>query len=60
MREWYIRKFKVISVKEAEDRELIFRGNVYGDDINILNCRSIWVNKRGQAYRVSELSDYKD
>lgn len=60
IKEWYIRIFKVISIKDAEERNLIFRGNVYGDGIIILNCRSIWVNKKGQSYRVSELSDFKD
>ena len=56
MREWYIRTFKVISKIEAEKRGLDFVGNVYGDEINRLNCRSIWRDSRMRRYRVTELA----
>jgi hypothetical protein len=53
---WYIRTFKVISNQEARDLELKFLRNVYGDEINILNCRSIWIDNKQREYRVRYLS----
>lgn len=55
MREWFIRNFTVISTEEAEKRNLIFVGNVHGDEINKLNCRSIWIDLKRRSYRVREL-----
>ena len=55
MKEWWIRTFKVISKKDAEKRGLSFVGNVYGDEINRLNCRSIWRDSKMRRYRVDEL-----
>lgn len=55
MKEWYTRTFKVISKEEAEKRELTFVGNVWGDEINKLKCRSIWRDSKMRRYRVSEL-----
>ena len=54
MKEWWIRTFKVISKDEAEKRGLSFVGNVYGDEINYLNCRSIWRDSKMRRYRVVE------
>jgi hypothetical protein len=55
MKEWWIRTFKVISKEDAKKRGLSFVGNVYGDEINQLNCRSIWRDSKIRTYRVSEL-----
>ena len=55
MKEWWIRTFKVIRKEDAEKRCLSFVGNVYGDEINRLNCRSIWRDSKMRRYRVAEL-----
>lgn len=52
---WRYRVFRVISQGEAEELGLEWYRNVFGDQINILNCRSLWVDKKGRRYRVSEL-----
>lgn len=46
--------FKVIDKKTAEELNLTFSHNVYGDAINQLNCRSIWKDENGREYRVKE------
>lgn len=55
MNEWYIRTFCVIDTDQAKEKELTFVRNIYGDEINHLNCRSIWKDSKGRTYRVSEL-----
>jgi hypothetical protein len=57
---WYKRVFKVIHIEECIALELKFVGNIYGDEINALNCRSIWVDNRGRRYRCHELGNYTD
>lgn len=52
---WYVRNYKVISMELASSLNLVCYRNIYGDEINRLNCRSIWVDKKGNEYRVSEL-----
>ena len=48
--------FKVIKTcDEAEKRNLKFDENVYGDGINIFNCRSFWYDKYNLRYRCEEL-----
>jgi hypothetical protein len=40
---FFYHRFKVIeSCKEAQERCLKFNNNVYGDSINMWNCRSFW------------------
>ncbi len=52
----YTSSFKVISNEEAVfKRGLIHLYNVYGDQINHLNCRSIWRDFEGLEYRVKGL-----
>ena len=51
----YIRLFKVISLEEAYEYKLDFARNIYGDEINHINCRSIWIDKKGRSYRVEFL-----
>ncbi len=48
-------RFKVISRLQALELGLEFSSNVHGDAINVLNCRSIWVDSKGRSYRVREL-----
>lgn len=58
---WYIRNFKIIDYKTAIDLGLIPFRDIYGDEINRLNCRSIWKDRKGNQYRVQTLircSDY--
>lgn len=51
---WYIRTFKVITTEQAKSLNLTFIRNVYGDEINKLNCRSIWFDSKTRTYRVKE------
>ncbi len=49
-------KFKLIqSCKKAKEMGLKLENNVYGDAINIINCRSIWRDNFGNFYRCEEL-----
>jgi hypothetical protein len=52
---WYVRNFKVITIKKANELGLKWYCNIYGDEINKLNCRSIFIDKKGRNYRVKEL-----
>jgi len=53
----YIRLFKIISIEQAKNLGLTHYANLYGDNINIYNCRSIWFDKNDKVYRISELYD---
>lgn len=52
---FWIRNFKVISNKKAKEINLKWYRNVFGDEINHLNCRSIWIDRKGRRYRVKYL-----
>ena len=52
---WYARNFQVISNDLAEEWDLKWYRNVYGDEINHINCRSLWIDKKGHSYRVEHL-----
>lgn len=52
---WWIRWFCVIPTWKALAWDLTWKRNIYGDEINYINCRSIWVDKKGRSYRVEEL-----
>jgi len=54
---WWIRTFKVISNQRAKELGLRHWRNVYGDEINHINCRSIWFDNKSRQYRVSHLED---
>jgi hypothetical protein len=56
----YLSIFKVITKEQAINLGLSFSCNVYGDEINKINCRSIWEDRKGNAYRVSELIEQKN
>jgi len=52
---WFIRNFKVITNAEAKEIGLKHLRNVYGDEINRTNCRSIWVDNKQRQYRARYL-----
>ena len=52
---WYARWFKVIEREQAIEWELTYQRGIYGDEINHINCRSIWTDKLGRLYRVRSL-----
>jgi len=52
---WWISNFKVITITKAKELGLTWGRNVYGDEINHINCRSIWLDKKGRRYRVNML-----
>lgn len=54
---WFIRNFKVISNQKAKELGLRHWRGVYGDEINRMNCRSIWFDSKQRQYRVSHLED---
>lgn len=53
---WFARYFKVINRQQAIDWGLTYQRGVYGDEINHLNSRSIWVDKSGRLYFVESLN----
>ncbi len=55
IKHWMKRTFKVIDVDEAVKLKLTHIRNVYGDEINKINCRSIWADNKGRGYRVRQL-----
>lgn len=55
IRLWYIRWFVILTEQEAKQLRLHHYRNVYGDEINHINCRSIWIDNKGREYRISEL-----
>lgn len=54
---WLMRRFKVISNQKAKELGLKHLRNIYGDEINQLNCRSIFVDDKKRKYRVANLED---
>ena len=52
---WYTRTFLVINIDYAKKLGLEHVRNIYGDEINHINCRSIWQDNKGRTYRVHEL-----
>jgi hypothetical protein len=55
---WWFRCFSVIDITLARKLNLEFKENIYGDEINHLNCRSIWADKKGRTFRVRQLGDF--
>lgn len=54
---FYYRFIIIPSCSEAKKRGLTFEENVYGDGINLFNCRSFWADEFGFVYRCAELYD---
>lgn len=52
---WYYRNFGILSEKDAIAIGLTPVRNIYGDEINRLNCRSIWMDSHYRIYRVKSL-----
>jgi hypothetical protein len=52
---FYLRVFRVITQNRAKELDLEFVRDVYGDETNRLNCRSIWKDNKGRLYRVRYL-----
>ena len=46
---------KVATVERAQKMGLTWIVNIYGDRINELDCRSLWVDKYNNPYRCDEL-----
>ena len=44
----------VLSSSECESLGLKFQGNIHGDLINFLGCRSVWVDEFENEYRCSQ------
>ena len=53
----FFANFQVISNEKAKELGLKHYRNVYGDEINQLNCRSIWIDEHGKEYRVADLEN---
>ena len=52
----FFHRFIVIKTcEEAIGKGLKFDENVYGDGINIFNCRSFWYDEFNYRYRCAEL-----
>jgi len=48
----FLNRFRVLDKQEAEKLNLVFLKNIHGDQINHLNCRSIWLDANMNEYRV--------
>ena len=52
---WWLSNYRVISLEKAKELKLEFVTNIHGDRINVLNCRSLWVDHHKNPYRCNEL-----
>ncbi|QQO97085.1 hypothetical protein Nekkels1_8 [Cellulophaga phage Nekkels_1] len=52
----YRQLFISIEMEEAKKRGFKFYRNVYGDEINYINCRSLWVDQKSRTWRVEQLN----
>jgi len=55
MYNWYLRTFCVITIEKAKSMNLRHVENIHGDQINLLNCRSIWQDSKDRTYRIQSL-----
>lgn len=52
---WF-RSFRMVkTVKDAKEMKLHWIRNVHGDEINAINCRSLWNDDYMNRYRCEEL-----
>lgn len=49
--------FISIDIEEAKKRGFTFYRNVYGDEINGIDCRSLWIDQKGRTWRVEQLNE---
>lgn len=52
---WFKKEFGVLTIEECLSLGLEFSHNIYGDSINLMNCRSVWRNSKGKSYRCDSL-----
>jgi hypothetical protein len=52
---WFKRVFRILTIEECKELGLEFSHNVHGDNINNLNCRSIWKDEKGRTYKCGSL-----
>ena len=53
---YWLRSFKKVkTVKDAESMGLHHIRNIFGDEINRMNCRSLWNDNYWNVYRCGEL-----
>ena len=50
----FLAKWKVIDRNQAIQLNLKFHRNTHGDEINFLDCRSIWIDEDMNRYRVRQ------
>lgn len=55
---WFLHFRKVKTVKQAKEMGIIFWRNVYGDEINQRNCRSLWYDKYLNDYRCNQAYNF--
>lgn len=55
IKNWYIRTFTILTLEEVFKLQLIHKHNVFGDPINWNNCRSMWMDKKGNIYKCNAL-----
>ncbi|MCK9575717.1 MAG: hypothetical protein WC979_02300 [Candidatus Pacearchaeota archaeon] len=57
---YYIRSYITHkTIDAAEKWGLSFHRNIYGDEINHLNCRSLWKDSYGNFHKCKELYENK-
>tara|TARA_R110000850_G_scaffold33818_1_gene91938 strand:+ start:21 stop:263 length:243 start_codon:yes stop_codon:yes gene_type:complete len=56
VRDKYRQLFISIDIEEAQKRGFRFVTNIYGDRINQLNCRSLWIDNKNRTWRVEQLN----
>lgn len=55
IKRWYKRNYCILSIEECEKMSLIPSFNLYGDAVNMFNCRSFWKDEKGRLYRCKAL-----
>lgn len=55
IKRWYKRNFCILSIEECIEMNLTPSFNVYGDGINMFNCRSFWKDEKGRLYPCEHL-----
>ena len=56
VRDKYRQLFVIIDIEEAKERGFTFYRNVFGDEINHINYRSLWVDHKARTWRVEQLN----
>ncbi len=56
VRDKYRQLFVSIDIEEAKERGFTFYRNVFGDEINHINYRSLWVDHKARTWRVEQLN----